>query len=393
MTTIESVKENFPHPNIPAQPGMPTYEVIAAAHRKLKANAASVTSTLGGGTHGLLGLTILLATYQTITGHAFVAPFNPGALPTNIAATATQAQIGEAVRQHKERLKIWKEYNVTDQTLKNQLLSTFDEVHLKGLRNRHVGYQNVTAHDMIQHLYTNYGVITQADLDDNDARMRESFDASKPIEELFEQIEDATDYADAAGAPYNNSQVISRAYVLIYKTGEYNEACKDWRKKPDNEKTWEHFKEDFTVAHRDLITQRSIQPNLFQQANAVIEKFQEQTDAILDHVANSTMDTSTISTLTTQNQTLTEQLANATTDLLSMKEMVQCLCKEVSELKGTKKGNANRNKNNKSYCWTHGRTRNNGHTSAKCRNQADGHKVEATLDNRMGGSDRFCDDL
>jgi len=393
MTTIEAVKENFPHPHIPAQSGMPTYEAIAAMHRKLKANAASVNSTLGGGTHGLLGLTILPATYQTITGHAFVAPVNPGALPT-IAATATQAQIGEAVRQHKERLKIWKEYNVTDQTLKNQLLSTFDEVYLKGLRNRHVGYQNVTARDMIQHLYTNYGIITPADLDDNDARMRESFDASKPIEELFEQIEDATDYADAAGAPYNNGQVISRAYVLIYKTGEYNEACKDWRKKPENEKTWENFKEDFTVAHRDLIAQRSVQPNPFHQANAVIEKFQEQTDAILEHVANSTVDTSTISTLTTQNQTLTEQLANATTDLLSMKEMVECLCKEVRDLKDTKKGKpTNRNKYNKSYCWTHGRTRNNGHTSAKCRNQADGHKVEATLDNRMGGSDRFCDDL
>ena len=109
--------------------------------------------------------------------------------------------------------------------LKKQILATFDEVYLKGLRNHHVGYQNVTARQMIQHLYTNYGIITPADLDDNDARMREPFDASKPIEELFEQIEDATDYADAAGAPYSNSQVLPRAYVLVHKTGEYNDAC------------------------------------------------------------------------------------------------------------------------------------------------------------------------
>ena len=89
---------------------------------------------------------------------------------------------------------------------------------------------------MIQHLSTNYGVITPADLDDNDARMREPFDPSKPIEELYEQIEDATDYADAAGAPYNSTQVLSRAYVLVHKTGEYNEACRDWRKRPEQEK-------------------------------------------------------------------------------------------------------------------------------------------------------------
>ena len=71
---MEAIKENFPHPHIPAQPGMPTHDIIAAVHRKLKANAASVESTLGGGTHGLLGLTILPETYQTVTGYPFVAP-------------------------------------------------------------------------------------------------------------------------------------------------------------------------------------------------------------------------------------------------------------------------------------------------------------------------------
>ena len=60
-------------------------------------------------------------------------------------------------------------------------------------------------------LYTNYGDITPANLDDNDAHMREPFDASKPIEEIFEQIKDEIDYADATSAPYNNSQVLSRA--------------------------------------------------------------------------------------------------------------------------------------------------------------------------------------
>lgn len=392
---MEEIKECFPHPHIPSQHGMPTFEIIADVHRKLKANAASVSSNLGGGTHGLLGLTILPATYQTVTGHAFVAPVNPGSLP-NIAPTATQAQIGESVRQHKERLKIWKKYLATDLALKNQILSTFDEVYLKGLRNRHVGYQNVSAREMIQHLYLNYGVITPAELDENDARMREPFDSTKPIEELFEQIEDATDYADAAGAPYNNAQVISRAYVLVLKTGEYNDACRDWRKRPEQEKTWDQFKIDFTEAHRDILTNRTVQPNPFHEAHAVIEKFQERTEQILDHVANATVDTSTISTLTTQNETLTTQLANATTDLLDMKMLVEKLCKEVNELKTANNNNrrsGNRNKNDKSYCWTHGRTRNKLHTSQTCRNKASGHKDEATLDSRMGGSDKWCTDM
>ena len=129
---------------------------------------------------------------------------------------------------------------------------------------------------MIQHLYLNYGNITPAELDDNSARTREPFDASKPIEELFEQIEDATDYADAAGAPYNSGQVISRAYVLVLKTGEYNEVCRDWQRRPKQDKTWDNFKRDFMEAHKDLITNRTLQHNPFHQANAVMEQFQEK---------------------------------------------------------------------------------------------------------------------
>ena len=64
--------------------------------------------------------------------------------------------------------------------------------------------------------------------------------------------------------------------------------------------SWKNFKKDFTVAHRDMISNKTMQPSPYQQANAVIEKFQERTDAILEHVANSTADTSAICTLTTQ---------------------------------------------------------------------------------------------
>jgi len=104
-TNIETVKEGFPHPVIPKHMGIPTYNVIAAVLMKMKANAASVTSTLGGGSHGLLGLIVSPNTYQTITGVQFQPPQNPGALP-NIPANQTGPRISEIVRQHKETLRV-----------------------------------------------------------------------------------------------------------------------------------------------------------------------------------------------------------------------------------------------------------------------------------------------
>ena len=42
------------------------------------------------------------------------------------------------------------------------------------------------------------------------------------------------------------------------------------------------------------------------------------------------------------------------------------------------------------YCWTHGITSNLQHTSATCTRPKQGHKKEATYENKMGGSEEVC---
>ena len=50
-------------------------------------------------------------------------------------------------------------------------------------------------------------------------------------------------------------------------------------------------------------------------------------------------------------------------------------------------GGNNNNSNLTEYCWTHGLCRHNGFN---CRNPADGHNPYATVNNRMGGSNKNC---
>ena len=64
-----------------------------------------------------------------------------------------------------------------------------------------------------------------------------------------------------------------------------------------------------------------------------------------------------------------------------------------AKIKAMEKGSSRkRNNNNKSYCWTHGRTRNNNHLNSTCINKKAGHQDDATLSNCKGGSDRFCNE-
>eukprot|EP00957_Ditylum_brightwellii_P041983 3179033-Ditylum_brightwellii.AAC.1 len=78
---ISAVMDHSLVKDIPQQAGMPTWKSIWSIHLNFNANAASVLSDLGGGAHGHLSLTIGGAEYQTLTGHAFARPANPGVTP------------------------------------------------------------------------------------------------------------------------------------------------------------------------------------------------------------------------------------------------------------------------------------------------------------------------
>ena len=110
--------------------------------------------------------------------------------------------------------------------MKTKLLDVFDEIYFKGLRNRHTGYATVKLVNLLQHLYDTYGLKTTTDLEENDRRIREPFDGTKPIESLYDQIEEAVEYVDAGNAPYHTSQIVARTYLLIFNTGLYGEVCK-----------------------------------------------------------------------------------------------------------------------------------------------------------------------
>ena len=83
---------------------------------------------------------------------------------------------------------------------------------------------------MVKYLYENYGVITPEELEENDKRMRESYDQTKPIEIIFEQIVEAVEYANAGSTTYHDKQILSKAYLLVRNAGMYNDVCREWRK-------------------------------------------------------------------------------------------------------------------------------------------------------------------
>ena len=219
-------------------------------HNKSKANVASISSSLGGGAHGILGLGLSPATYRQITGSHFLRPNNPGALPQNVTGTAVV--MAEQVRRHKEELCIFCQVDNSDLALKSQLIDVFDGTYFRGLRNRHTGFAGVSYFQMITHLYTNYGTITDVDLIKDERRMDTPFNQSGAIETYFYQIKDAVEFAEAGALPFTMFQITTKALIQMFTTGLFKDECKVWNRLPTVARDWATFKLIFTAAAREL---------------------------------------------------------------------------------------------------------------------------------------------
>ena len=250
MTDSETIKANFPFPIIPRELRLPTFHIVNEVHNKRKANADLISSSLGGGAHGLLGLGLSPATYRQITGSHFLRPNNPGALPQNFTGTAVV--MAEHIWLHKEELCIFRQVENSDLALKYQLIDVFDETYFRGLRNRHTGFAGVSYFQMITHIYKNYGTITNVDFIENKRRMDTPFDQSGAIKTYFNQIEDTVEFMEAGASPFTMVQITTKAFIQMFTTGLFKDECKAWNRLPSVIREWATFKLIFTAAAREL---------------------------------------------------------------------------------------------------------------------------------------------
>jgi hypothetical protein len=199
--TVEDVMASFPHPVLQTFQGEPDYQTIHATRKFLQANSRAIDTHLGGGTLGHLGLIISYASYAMISPTMdasptlWTSPQAPGRAPANMDGTA--AHISPARHIWEEDVQTYRTCTSVQQALKKQIISVFEPMYLDILNGNMVGYANISARDMFDHLFETYGNITAVDLEINFEHMRQAWDPQQPVESLFKQIQDCADYSEA----------------------------------------------------------------------------------------------------------------------------------------------------------------------------------------------------
>ena len=80
MTNIDYRTTNFEFPVLTKISGQPNYPLLKIVKNELKANGASVSSNLGGGSNGHAGLILNPTEYTTVSVTPYIRPVHPGVL-------------------------------------------------------------------------------------------------------------------------------------------------------------------------------------------------------------------------------------------------------------------------------------------------------------------------
>ena len=377
VPTVEAIRASFS--DSPRNTDEPNFESISEMRGYINQGCMNVQSYDGGGNHGHLGLGLSGAEYiAQVPGHQYVRPTNPGAIAV-IPDAATDLEAKIIMQEHAEQLRAYRLANNVDKACCIVILETCDDKYFAARADPIVRYANETAISLITHLKDCYAFISPIELVENHDRMSVAYDPSRPIEDLYKQIQDGRAYAQAGNQPYGRQQLVNMAYALIFNTGVYHEGCKEWEREDIMEKTWENFKIHFTAEHRLYRKQtQTAQASGYHAANhaqrAQEAAMSEQSEALALMATASVTDRGTMSSLITSNVQLSSSLAEKAEALATANETIRSLRSENRPSGGRARpsggGASNVGSNrvrpvtdNDNYCWCHGYQIHVDHTS------------------------------
>ena len=253
--------------------GQPSHTAITKLEEELVEIAVVIPTSLGGGELGHAGLIIEPSEYEKYSnGIPFNRPTQPPVNPTIIQADDRET----IIRSHNEKIRIFNLYLGVEQGLKDKILEAIDEEFLLELREGIIGFQKVTARQMIDHLRKRGGGLDHTDVMKIRKERDEQWNCTENPAAYFARVEKNVHLLSLVTPTPIATDMTERTMAVLdamTESGNFNAAVREWEQKPDGEKTWENIKvftcEEYTKAQkRGAITARQAG---FGSANAMQE--------------------------------------------------------------------------------------------------------------------------
>jgi hypothetical protein len=332
----------FVHEKLTPIIGKPDHSSITTIKKQVYANAYNNPCNLGGGDFGYLGLIMTANKYaeQFPSGNPVIPFAKPGALD----ATATD----EEKKAHAQQLL---DLRTMDALLKKQVLAAIDHIYLSSIENDLTGFATCTTKDILEHITKQYDIIDYDALQANRELLDAPWNFTEPIHMLWTRINNCKRFATAGKSEIDDMTAMQATYKVLKQTGVFATHVVIWKQKPENEWDLDEFKKFFDEADRERIAMTA------KEAGYTGNKPSEKTS-----YANAVTNGTTAKSTSNEN----ESTGTNTTTKASPKFLMF----------GDKKI---------WYCWSHGGSLSQQHTSMTCTNPLPGHVKHATWINMCGG--------
>jgi len=406
-TRIPSVNDTyFQHKVLTRIHGIPVYETLQHLTTEIKANAASVPTTLGGGLYGHLGLVVSDQKYANLAHTIpWITPVNPGVYVPPPGATRPQLEAAKEV--WRALTQTFELCQATEKALIAQIVESIDSIYLRALLNRTTGQYAANLRDVITHLFTTHGKITPQQIRTKEnAIYNMAFDISQPVDTVFNAIEDLADLAEHANSALSHQQMIDLAYVIFAKHPILQQDLRSWNRMTIIQRTWANMITHFREAQEDLSSLPTA-GDMFHHANSMTTMADLVAQRLLEAMPppppEAVVPSDTINTAITQREI--SLAAREAALLTQMQEMMTVMRTGTANTHTQQRrnnrgrgggGNTNNTPTNntngnrrlpgpRQYCWTHGAC---AHNSPGCNAPQAGHQITATFQNMQGGSTR-----
>jgi hypothetical protein len=215
--TVEEIINGFPNPILPKIDHEPTFEDIQVTTRLLNANAISIPSMAGGGSHGHLGIIMTQVEYATISTSPWVEPYNPNTVPIILPGT-TAVDAAQIARMHAECRRIYTNRINVEQALKKLILEAYDNMCTSQLEDHLLQYANRSALEILMHLKQTYGFINPTQLAENYNKMTAPINFQGPIETLYFEHRRNPRRLPGMAAPHTYEPNLGREERIISST-------------------------------------------------------------------------------------------------------------------------------------------------------------------------------
>jgi hypothetical protein len=264
---------------------------------------------------------------------------------------------------------------------------------------------------VLEYLFSNYGKIPSEEVKEKEAEVLTlSFNPADPMVLLYRPIEQLQKMAVTAGIPYSQAQLLEFGLTMIRATRDFEKALSEWSTKPLTDKTWANFKAHFKLAQSELkeIRGPTMQQAGYHHANMLAAQLRMDMDNRNNEMLAMVQSQIIVPEEDPEPENPSANIVSQDSVQLEMLKLLRAIQNDLrtprtqtssQTANPAQGGQPRRTKPKKTpddasfprrdtnkYCWTHGGC---NHSSAECSRQAEGHKADATLTTRKGGSNAF----